>query len=202
MDIETFSVITDTYYFKCTRCGNCCTGDQKVHLNLYDLYKMAVYHSFESSRLLFKSGQVNLIHTKNGVYLPRIRFKVKPFRFCPYLVNGEDTGLCMLHPASKPLICALAPIGRIVDFEEDFERWIFVKPAPDCPGCDAHHAQSLTQLREMFKEELSFQKRFFRLLNTIQPLNWERETFLERLYTFSSSRPFSEILLELEKDLL
>jgi len=202
MEVENFPVITDTYYFKCTQCGNCCTGDQKVHLNLYDLYKMADYHKFNDTGFLFKNGLVNLIHTKSGVYLPRIRFKVKPFRFCPYLINEEDRGLCKLHPDSKPLICSLAPVGRIIDFEEGSESWLFVKPAPDCPGSSVHHENSLANLKEEFKEELHFQERFFRLLNSIQYLKWERKDSLERLYTFSLLQPFTETLEALEQKLL
>ncbi len=202
MNVEKFPVITDTYYFKCTRCGNCCTGDQKVHLNLYDLYKMAAYHKFNNSALLFRSGLVNLIRTKNNVYLPRIRFKVNPFRFCPYLINGENTGLCKLHPQMKPLICSLAPAGRVIDFEDNSETWLFVKPAPDCPGAAVHHKNTLNELKEEFNAELEYQKRFFRLLNTIRFLKWERKDFLDRLYSFSSLRPFDEMLFELERNLL
>ena len=202
MGIENLPEITDTYYFKCTRCGNCCTGDQKVHLNIYDLYKLAGYHKFADSGQLFSSGLINLIHTKNKVYLPRIRFKVKPFRFCPYLINGENTGLCKLHPDSKPLICSLAPAGRVINFEDDSETWLFVKPAPDCPGSEIKHENSLSALKEEFSTELQYQKRFFRLLNSIQDLNWQRKEFLERLYSFSLLPSFTEILEELEQNLL
>lgn len=197
--LKEFPEILDKYFFKCTLCANCCTGDQKVHLDLYDLYKMAQIQNFDHTGKLFSASLVNLISTERGVYLPRIRFKHKPFRFCPFLINDIQSGYCQLHPKSKPLVCSLAPVGREVDFEQNSDRYFFVKPAVDCPGVARKAENSLNELQQCFKQELSWQKSFFLILQNLQESDWSRTQFTEKLYTFPTQIPFVEILTDLER---
>ena len=77
------------------------------------------------------------------VWRPRLRFRTRPRRQCPFLVNdvGEDgayRGLCSLHPDAKPLVCALSPLAREVETRTDSdavsETWSFVPPVSSCPG--------------------------------------------------------------------
>lgn len=200
--MKNFPEIKNTYKFKCSRCANCCTGDQKVHLDLYDLYKLARFHNYAHTGILFAVGLVILIPVEQGVFLPRIRFKHKPFRFCPFLINEAYNGLCSLHPDYKPLVCTMAPVGREVDFENGTDRYLFVKPAPDCPGVHSEVQNNLTDLKEMYTQELNWQKTFFHILHHLQTARWTREVFLEKLYTFHTHIPFSEILSDFERQFI
>ncbi len=187
---ETFPEIKTNYRFECTFCGDCCTGAQKVHLNPYDLYKMAAFLSYENTELLFKKNWLKLIQTQKGVYLPRIRFKRYPFRFCPFLINEESRGLCRLHPSHKPLVCSMAPVGRVVDVAQNRETWHLVPPTPTCRGMHQPVVNALSGFQTEFAQELDWQKRFFRLLERIQLFKWNRDDFLTRLYRMDTTKPF------------
>jgi len=197
--MKNFREIKKTYNFKCTLCANCCTGDQKVHLDLYDLYKMARFHNYNSTGLLFSAGLLILVPVDRGVFLPRIRFKHKPFRFCPFLINEAKRGLCSLHPDHKPLVCSLAPVGREVDFKTGTDRYYFVKPAPDCPGVNAETQNVLSDIQQIYNRELDWQKAFFYILHHLQDIHWKREEFLENLYTFPVQIPFEKILSDYKR---
>jgi len=201
MELNSFQEITRTYHFKCTLCANCCTGDQKVHLNLFDLFKLAQHHNFKQTEKLFDSGLVHLIKTEQGVYLPRIRFKIKPFRFCPFLISEPKRGICTLHPDYKPLICTLAPAGRVVNFIDDTETWLFVKPAPDCPGVNSEQVNLLEDLKQKYQNELAYQKRFFGILNKLQASNRNRKYYLNEIYSFYTEQSFQTTLTEIERQL-
>ena len=194
MDISDFKYITNTYNFSCTNCGNCCTGDQKVHLTLYDLYKLAQFHKFRFTHQLFDAGIIVLIRTDRNVYVPRIRFKVRPFRFCPYLIHTPEKGLCNLHPDHKPLICSLAPVGHVLDFEKDEQAFLFVKPAPDCPGVHSSQVNYISDVIAKYEIELDYQKRFFTMLNKIQNHSWDRDQFINNLYSLTTEQRFEEKL--------
>ncbi len=206
-----FSVVKDTYNFACTQCGNCCSGDQIVRLNLYDLYRMALFLGLSNTRLLFDKGYVALHSDENESLRPRIVFKSfrskgKTMRFCPFLQNSLDErgvlkGLCRLHPAHKPLICSLAPLGRVVDFSQSGikEKFIFVKPAPDCPGVERSVKNKLDDVRLEFRQHLSFEKRYFLLLEKAVHKKWDKAQQMGILYSMETLHPFGQILSEIEK---
>lgn len=193
-----FPIIQNTYNFECTKCGNCCTGDQKVNLNPYDLYKMARYKNFTHTKELFDSGLVHLIFAQNDAWIPQIKFKSmvhKKLIFCPFLINEFDDsnrllGLCSLHPDFKPLICSMAPIGRVFDFKEQTEHYLFVKPAPDCPGVGIKKVNYLSDLEFQFEKELYYEKEFFRMLEQLQSSNYSKEYYLEKFYYFPAIEDF------------
>ena len=114
-----FPLITDTYQFKCTMCGNCCVGEQTVLLDLLDIYKMACYLNFTNTAQLFEENYVELFKNENEVWLPKIKFKSSPFMFCPFLLSefiskNKFKSFCELHSGYKPLICSMSPIGRLI----------------------------------------------------------------------------------------
>lgn len=200
--MKNFPEIKDTYNFKCTLCANCCTGDQKVYLDLYDLYKLAQFHKYSNTGLLFSAGLLILVPVDRGVFLPRIRFKHKPFRFCPFLINEANRGLCSLHPDHKPLVCSLAPVGREVDFIAGTDRYYYVKPAPDCPGVNSDTQNVLGDIQQIYSRELDWQKAFFFILHHLQDSRWKREEFLENLYTLPTDIPFEDILSEYKRSFI
>ncbi len=204
-----FPIIQSSYHFNCTQCGNCCTGDQKVNLNLYDLYKMAVYKGFNHTRQLFDETLVHLVQGQNNAWVPQIKFKSfkqkaaeTSLLFCPFLINELDEennlkGLCRLHPDKKPLICSLAPVGRILDLKDESEDFVFVKPAPDCPGVNSTKINLLADLKKVLQIELDFERRFYKILNKINE-DTTKEFLLENVYSFQTDISFEKILTELE----
>ena len=146
-----YDKIDNGYFFQCTLCGNCCTGDQTVLLNRFDLWKMGRFLNFSSTRQLFDKGYLELFRGEQNVFFPKIRFKTKPWKFCPFLINEMDDdgrlyGKCSMHQKHKPLICSLAPVARVVDFTEKTDEYYFVPPAPDCSGIDSKNWIELSDL--------------------------------------------------------
>lgn len=193
-----FPKINDTYAFACSRCGNCCTGDQKVFLNLYDLYRLAVYFGYNHTSDLFNAAMVILSEGDHQVFVPRIRFKRRPFVFCPFLENDFNGSTvltsCRLHPDHKPLICHMAPLGRVLDFSTEEETYVFVPPAPDCPGVKKTALNHLSDFTRKFTKELSYQRAFFKILEELKGRTLSRRRFLTELYYFDVRQPFDQIL--------
>jgi len=184
-------------YFNCTLCGECCSGTMKVFVNSYDLFKIGRFLKMSHTEELFRKGLVVLDNGQNGLRLPRIQFKTRPFQFCPFLINDfqEETGLrglCSLHPQHKPLVCRLAPLYRELDLEASTDEFKFILPHPACPGPGGDIVLDPDREREDLKEELEFEKRYYTLLSQSE----EDPSFL---WNFSLDRPFSEILGEWEK---
>jgi Fe-S-cluster containining protein len=211
-----FQIIKTTYSFECTQCGNCCTGDQKVNLNLYDLYNMALYKGFKNTGQLFDAEIVHLVKAQNNVWTPQIKFKSikktsgqklfskQDLVFCPFLINELDDqnhlkGLCSLHPHKKPLICTMAPVGRILDLKEGKEDFVFVKPAPDCPGVESQKTNRLADLQNDLADELAYEKRFYKLLESLDKTA-SKSFYLKRIYSFPTILPFEQILKSYEQD--
>jgi len=174
----------------------------KIHINLYDLYKIARRLELTGTKDLFTEGLVELVRGQNSAYIPRIHFRSKPFKFCPWLINdlGDDEilrGFCSLHPYDKPLICKMAPVGRIVDISNDSESYVLTEPTENCPGMDVHQENHLSDLKEELGEELEYEKRFFTLLEKMEQRPKEH---YEKLYELSCSRSFSDQLKEKEND--
>ena len=196
-----FPIIENSYQFECTKCGNCCTGDQKVNLNPYDLYKMARYKGYNHTELLFENKLVHLVQSQNNAWIPQISFKViaKGHRFCPFLINelnehNKLLGLCSLHPDKKPLICTMAPVGRTIDFAAGVENYIFVKPAPDCPGVDIRNENSLAVLQNRLNDELMYEKLFLKILDKLILNNPPKTFYQDHLYCFPVTSNIKDIL--------
>ena len=205
--MKSFPIINDIYYFDCTKCGNCCTGDIRITLNLYDLYKMARFLRMKSTQDLFNQNCVQLFKHEHNVWLPEIQFKTSPLKFCPFLINDADDknyiqGLCSLHPEHKPLICALAPVGRILDFDEGSDQFVFIKPALDCPGVDEKKENHLSEDVAAFSEELSHQKLFFRILEQLKEADYPPAYYQEKLYHFDVDLNFNVIIKLIEDKLI
>jgi len=186
-----FPIIESSYQFECTKCGNCCSGDQKISLNPYDLNKMARFKGYNHTGMLFDHKLVHLVQAQNKAWIPQIRFKsiAKGHRFCPFLINELDEqnkllGLCSLHPDKKPLICAMAPVGRILDFKAGSEEYIFVKPAPDCPGVNIKKQNTLTDLQKRLKNELEYEKQFLKILDRAVTKKLPKIFYIDHLYCF------------------
>jgi len=116
-----------------------------VRLTRTDLDRLASKVGLASAGALRGAGLVSWVREPLGdgrtVWRPRLKFRTKPVRQCPFLVNdvaedGSYRGLCSLHPDFKPLVCALSPLAREVadDGRRWEETWSFVPPVEGCPG--------------------------------------------------------------------
>lgn len=206
--MSSFPIIDNTYLFECTKCGNCCIGDIRITLNAYDLYKMAHFLKMKSIRELFYQNYVRLFrHDEHNVWLPEIQFRTSPLKFCPFLINDADDknyirGLCSLHPEYKPLICSMAPVGRILDFDEVSDQFALLKPAADCPGVGEQKEHHISKDIAALSDELNLQKRFFRILERLKEADYCKEYYQENLYQFNVDLDFYKIIKSIEDALI
>lgn len=153
---------------------------------------MARYLSLDHTEELMKKGYVLITRGQNGILLPQIRFKTSPFPFCPFLINdltedGTLRGLCSLHPHHKPLVCSLAPLGRVYDFDKPLTKraeYTYIRPTPECTGCEKGAPLPLADMEESLKSEIIYEEEFYRLL-------WSGYTPTEEFYSFSVKETFS-----------
>lgn len=174
----------------------------KININLFDLYKLVGKLELQSSDQLFKRNLIRLVSVQNGVWTPQIVYKEFPFTFCPWLINdmGDDgfmRGFCSLHPFDKPLICKMAPVSRIVDFEKEKITYELTAPTDNCPGMDRSCENRLSDLKEELEQELDYEYRFYKILDRLIDRDLEK-SFFEDFYSFDGSREFEEILKERE----
>jgi Fe-S-cluster containining protein len=198
-----FPEIKDGFYFECTLCGDCCTGDQEVLLNWYDLYKMARFLNYGHTADLFADGWVELVQDKvQKVWRPRIRFKERPFKFCPFLSNELDEqdelkGYCQMHPNHKPLVCALAPVGCQYDSTEKKTRFLQVPPTESCPGMERAVYNDLPAYLQPYRQEIAYQEMFFEALEKRKSAHCSKEAFLNKFYAFPVTERFEAIVQRL-----
>ncbi len=200
---EQFSPIKSHFQFACTQCADCCTGSQTVPLNLYDLFKLARFRQLQNTVELFQQRLVTLQKDpERAVYRPFVRFKTRPFKFCPFLINevtetGTLKGWCQLHPEYKPLVCALSPVGVRYDSQSNRTQFLLVPPTIACPGMKQPTTHQLETYLQPFKQEINWQNTFFRILEKTTAFNWNAENFKKQLYTFSVQVPFEQTLTRL-----
>lgn len=116
-----------------------------MRLTYEDLLRMTSWLGLKKPQELRGSGYVvwfqEFLTDGRRYWRPRIRFRPRPWRHCPFLQNsvtpeGIYRGLCSLHPHSKPLVCQLSPLTREVtdDGNEFSELWSVIAPVEGCPG--------------------------------------------------------------------
>ena len=132
---------------------------------------MGRFLGLKHSSELFEKELVILDRGQNELLLPRIRFKTKPFSFCPFLINDFDeetglTGRCSMHLVHKPLVCRLAPLTRKIDLDSGDDEFEFTLPHPSCPGKDQDEYLDPEAERKDLAEELDFELRYYGLLST------------------------------------
>ena len=197
-------LIKDHYCFDCRMCGECCTGNVEVYLNLYDLYKLCMYLRLDYTGDLFQRGLVRPAIAENGSWIPRIQFRKKPLQFCPFLINDLDDDFhlkcyCRLHPHLKPLTCRMAPVGRIIDCNSDEINYVFIPPAEGCPGTKSIHLCKIKDLEKELKQELDYDYKYYMILDSIINTKVWTQQVTEKLYYFHTTDPFEKILEQLEQ---
>jgi hypothetical protein len=192
------------YCFDCKMCGECCTGDTEVYLNLYDLYKICIYLKLDHTEDLFQRGLVRPAIAENGSWIPRIQFRKKPFQFCPFVINDMDDDFhlkcyCRLHPHLKPLVCRMAPIGRIIDCTSGEIHYVSIPPVRECPGMKSYHLSTIAELEQELGTEFDYDYRYYMILDSIINTTIWTEEVTRALYYFSVTDSFEPVLEHLEE---
>ncbi len=179
--------------FNCLCCGDCCSGDMSIKLNIYDLFKMGKHLKLNSTKELFDKKILTFKTGQNGIIIPEIVFKTSPYKFCPFLINDlndvmELKGYCSLHPFIKPLVCILAPISKTFETDGRRSEYSFTKPTENCPGELVGDDLPIDELLEPVKDEIFFENQFYTILDIIMVKNIEN--YKERLYYFNLEDSF------------
>ena len=182
--------------FNCLCCGDCCSGNMDIKLNLYDLYKLSKHLKYSSTSELFSNKIVELKKGQNNVFIPTLIFKKDPYPFCPFLINDlqEDStlkGFCSIHPFVKPLVCILAPYSKEYDSGSKIVNYSYIKPTMSCNG------KLLLQdnILEHIADEIEFEHEYFQILERITTN--KKSNYNEKIYFFSVCTDFRDIISNL-----
>ncbi len=112
-NFDTMKIEPDTpFKFHCTQCGKCCINREDILLNPLDLFK--------ASKELRMTPQdfVNTYcdtYLGESSYMPIVRIRPRgSIKRCPLMKDRK----CSIHK-SKPTVCAMFPIGRVMRIEAD-----------------------------------------------------------------------------------
>ncbi len=191
-------------FFNCRCCGDCCSGEMIINLNIYDLFKMARHLSLKNTKELFDKGFVKLSIGQNGVYIPQIKFKTVPYKFCPFLINDLNEemvlkGYCSLHPYKKPLVCILAPYSKEFDTKTKDVNYFYTKPTENCPG-ELLEGKTSNILPDSLHLEIEYEGDFFNLLQLIRDKNLI--DYCNKLYYFPTSDNFPELFDKIKSNFI
>ena len=103
--------LDDSFEFRCTECGKCCTEREDILLAPRDLFRAA-----KECGMTVKDFAMRFCETYIGSdsRLPIVRFKpLGSVRRCPMLENRR----CRIHKA-KPVVCAMYPVGRAISLDK------------------------------------------------------------------------------------
>ena len=97
--------LDDAFRFKCHGCGKCCKNRDDILLTSRDLFRLAVFMKMTPMQVI---GHCCEVYIGSQTGLPIVRLEpVGPNKVCPLLKDNR----CSVH-ASKPVVCALFPLGR------------------------------------------------------------------------------------------
>lgn len=188
--------------FNCLCCGDCCSGNMSIKLNIYDLYKMGKHLKLNSTKELFDKKILCFKTGQNSIFIPEIVFKTSPYKFCPFLINdlNEDMvlkGYCSLHPFIKPLVCILAPISKLYKTVDKSINYSSTIPTENCSGEFYGNDVPIEDLLKPVKDEIIYENQFYDILDSIM-IN-EIENYREDLYYFNLEDSFIKTFNNLRK---
>ena len=132
--------LDDTFEFKCKGCGKCCYNREDILLTTRDLYNIAKYFGRSLNDILDRYCET---YTGEHSRLPIVRLRPSGTeKVCPLLRDKK----CIVHK-SKPVVCALFPLGRAIDMRDSdggvkppdqIEPVYFLQPI-DCGTKDRKH---------------------------------------------------------------
>lgn len=103
--------LDDTFQFKCLSCGKCCKNREDILLNSRDLFNIAKKLNLTMVQVLEKYCETFIGHSSR---IPVTRLLPHGANnVCPLLIGNK----CSVHD-SKPTVCAVYPLGRIISGED------------------------------------------------------------------------------------
>ena len=118
--------IDDLFKFHCTQCGKCCINRDDILLTPRDLFRISQKLNLTPQETVQKYCES---YIGDDSRLPIVRIKpVGIAKRCPLLRENK----CTVHDA-KPSVCAMFPIGRVMELSpdnanEEHMGYIFVNP--------------------------------------------------------------------------
>jgi len=105
----------DTFHFRCDGCGRCCRNRNDILLNPYDLYRVAKTLGMEAKDVV---DQYLTCYVGSDSKIPLIAMRMQgEEKVCPLLKDNR----CSVH-AGKPSVCALFPLGRMLEMNTDTQK--------------------------------------------------------------------------------
>lgn len=102
-----FVELDDEFAFHCNMCGLCCIGREDILLSAYDVYHISRHLKISQDEFIGLYCESYIGHPSN---LPIVRLEpAGAHKVCRFLIGHK----CAIHD-SKPVICALYPLGRAV----------------------------------------------------------------------------------------
>jgi len=99
--------IDDPFKFKCLSCGKCCKNREDILFTARDVFRIAQYLGKKPYEII---QQYCDCYVGTDSRMPIVRLKpVGSNKACPFLRDKR----CAIH-AVKPVVCALYPVGRMV----------------------------------------------------------------------------------------
>ena len=114
----------DTFEFECKMCGNCCRNrEEPILLTGPDVFRIAVAIKKSPYEVLLEYTNADIGESS---HVPIIYLRERLDGSCRLMKNGK----CSVQK-SKPIVCALYPLGRIWNVKE--ERFYYFFNGDTCP---------------------------------------------------------------------
>lgn len=100
----------EPFKFHCTQCGKCCIDREDILLNPFDLYRASKELKMTPDKFVEQYCETYLGQDSK---MPIVRLRPRgSIKRCPLLKDRK----CSIHNV-KPTVCAMFPIGRVVQME-------------------------------------------------------------------------------------
>ena len=104
--------LDESFHFKCRSCGKCCKNREDILLTPRDLFRIALHLEKTPAEVVEEYCECYIGQDSR---FPIVRLRPRgASRACP-LLEGKR---CKVH-TSKPFVCALFPLGRVLMAEEE-----------------------------------------------------------------------------------
>ncbi len=132
---------SDTFSFRCTKCGNCCRNKEpgdRILLSTIDVYRAALTLDMSMTDVI--SNYCEMVPGRESM-LPLVVLKQRLDGSCIFLKKGS----CTVHEG-KPLLCAMYPLNRLAFLNEETQEYDFHYYLRDTSeeGCHAARDQIVT----------------------------------------------------------
>ncbi|MDD3362684.1 MAG: YkgJ family cysteine cluster protein [Hespellia sp.] len=115
----------EKFKFHCTQCGDCCSNREDILLSPQDLFRISKKLNMKPETVLMAYAEA---YIGDNSRLPIVRLLPAGANKRCSLLDGCK---CVVHDA-KPAMCAMFPIGRILERKDGKTSFIFCYMNPKC----------------------------------------------------------------------